>query len=243
MSNGWISLHRQIWDNEIWDDKPFARGQAWIDLLLLVNHEPRKIVIGKSLVFVGRGSTVTSIRKLAERWGWSRTKVADFLNSLQSADMLKFKSDTKKTVLTIANYSFFQDCEKEKSHKNATEKPQKSTNNNDNNANKPIYAQNGFEEFWKAYPKKRSKQEALKSWNKLKPTQELYQQIISAVNGAKTSQEWLKDNGQYIPYPATWLNQGRWEDELTDDAKPKQRFIKTGVDDVGYDIGYWEEVC
>ena len=119
MSQGWISLHRQIWDNEIWQDKPFARGQAWIDLLLMVNHEPRKIVHGKSLVFVGRGSTITSIRKLADRWGWSRQKVSDFLDLCESLEMAKIKKDKKKTVITIANYSFFQDMD-------AIKKPQKS---------------------------------------------------------------------------------------------------------------------
>ena len=138
MKQGWISLHRQILDNELWDDKPFARGQAWIDLLLMVNHEPRKIVFGKSAVFVGRGSTITSIRKLAERWGWSRHKTDDFLDLLVSLRMAKIERDTKKTVITIANYNFFQDSQKEKSHQRATEEPPRDTNNNGNNENKEI---------------------------------------------------------------------------------------------------------
>lgn len=71
----------------------------------------------------------------------------------------------------------------------------------------------GFEEFWKIYPKKTGKQAALKSWSKLKPDKELTQRIIKAVEYQKTWEQWNRDGGQYIPNPSTWLNQGRWDDE------------------------------
>ena len=69
--------------------------------------------------------------------------------------------------------------------------------------------------FWTAYPKKVGKAAALKSWKKIKPTAELFDRILTAVEAAKNSQQWQKDGGQFIPHPATWLNQGRWDDELT----------------------------
>ena len=72
-----------------------------------------------------------------------------------------------------------------------------------------------FDEFWKLYPRKVGKAAALKSWKKIKPTAELFERILTAVEAAKNSQQWQKDGGQYIPHPATWLNQGRWDDELT----------------------------
>jgi len=136
MNTGWVSIHRQIWDNyEIWDDKPFSKGQAWIDLILLANHKDNEAIIDKKLVIVKRGQHITSLRKLGARWGWSRTKISDFLNALQSMDMLKIESDTKKTVLTIANYNKYQDEHLKKRHRNDTEVTPKSTNNNDNNVN------------------------------------------------------------------------------------------------------------
>ena len=79
MTKGWISVHRQIWNSWVWDDKPFSKGQAWIDLLLMANHEDRKVLIGNQLIIVKRGSFITSIRKLCDRWGWSNTKVRSFL--------------------------------------------------------------------------------------------------------------------------------------------------------------------
>jgi len=71
-----------------------------------------------------------------------------------------------------------------------------------------------FIEFWEDYPKKIGKGAAEKSYKKINPSQELQEKIIEAVKTAKQSQQWIRDNGQFIPNPATWLNQKRWEDEL-----------------------------
>lgn len=71
-----------------------------------------------------------------------------------------------------------------------------------------------FNEFWEEYPKKRAKEYARKAWMKLKPTEVLFNKIMTSVRAAKTSVDWTKDNGQFIPNPASWLNGGRWEDDL-----------------------------
>lgn len=71
----------------------------------------------------------------------------------------------------------------------------------------------GFDEFWASYPKKVGKQSALKSFAKAIKTVDL-QTLLTAIDRQKRSSQWSRDNGQYIPNPATWLNQGRWEDEL-----------------------------
>jgi DNA-binding transcriptional regulator YhcF (GntR family) len=71
-----------------------------------------------------------------------------------------------------------------------------------------------FEQFWIAYPKKVGKQDAIKSFNKIKPDDSQLKAMIEAVNRQKLSQQWQKDDGQYVPNPATWLNGRRWEDEI-----------------------------
>lgn len=78
-----------------------------------------------------------------------------------------------------------------------------------------------FDEFWAAYPKKVGKGEARKSWRKIKPDAELHRKILAAVEEAKRSEQWTREHGQYIPNPATWLNQSRWEDELTQKGVPE----------------------
>lgn len=69
-----------------------------------------------------------------------------------------------------------------------------------------------FMRFWQAYPKKKAKDAALKAWKKLKPNSELLKIILNALEQQKCSAQWQKDGGQFIPYPATWLNGKRWED-------------------------------
>lgn len=71
-----------------------------------------------------------------------------------------------------------------------------------------------FENFWQAYPKKKSKGEAEKAWSKITFVNGLYESIISKVELLKQSPDWQKDNGQWIPHPSTWLNRKGWEDEV-----------------------------
>ena len=69
-----------------------------------------------------------------------------------------------------------------------------------------------FEEFWKEYPRKVSKETARKKWLKLKPDEKLAYEIMQSLQLVKKSPQWVKDNGQFIPHPTTWLNQQRWND-------------------------------
>ncbi|MBQ2348887.1 MAG: hypothetical protein II388_11060 [Clostridia bacterium] len=108
MGKGWIKIDRQIQEHWIWTDKPFNKSAAWIDLILLANHETQKVNLREGLVTVRRGQFVTGIDKLAERWGWSRGKVYRFLKVLETEQMLKRKTNTYGTLLTIVNYGKFQ---------------------------------------------------------------------------------------------------------------------------------------
>ncbi len=71
-----------------------------------------------------------------------------------------------------------------------------------------------FRGFWRSYPRKQGKGAAEKAWEKIRPDGKMFEKILSAIDAAKRSMQWRRDNGQYIPNPATWLNQRRWEDEL-----------------------------
>ena len=79
---------------------------------------------------------------------------------------------------------------------------------------KPHTPYTGFDIFWIDYPKKVGMQSAIKAWNKLCPSYDLRQKILTALKQHKESPEWIKDGGQFIPHAATWLNQQRWKDEL-----------------------------
>jgi len=73
-----------------------------------------------------------------------------------------------------------------------------------------------FSLFWSAFPKKKAKGDAEKAFKKLNPDEGLMSTLLSAIEKAKKSDDWLKDGGKFIPHPATWLNGQRWEDEITE---------------------------
>ena len=106
---GWISIYRQIQEHWIWKSKePFDKRSAWIDLLLMVNYQKEKIEFDNTIVEVDKGQRITSLEKLANRWGWSRHKVSDFLNRLEQEHMLVQVRDKKKTLISIENYDKYQ---------------------------------------------------------------------------------------------------------------------------------------
>jgi DnaD/phage-associated family protein len=140
---GWISIHRQIRNHWIWQDRPFDKRSAWIDLLLSANHDDNKVLIGNILVDVNRGSFITSEVKLAERWGWTRKTVRCFLDVLIRDNMLTKKGTSKYTTVTIVNYGLYQlqgptkDTAKgqQRDSKGPALEQQRNTNNNVYNSN------------------------------------------------------------------------------------------------------------
>ena len=84
-----------------------------------------------------------------------------------------------------------------------------------------------FNKFWKLYPKKKSKEDAVKAWNKIKPNEELFNIIIAALKVVALSEDWAKDSGKYIPNAATWLNGKRWKDEETETPDRPHMFAKS----------------
>lgn len=168
MSQGYIKLHRQIMECSIWDiEEAYDKRSAWVELLLLANHKDKKTLFNNEMITIRRGQHLTSIRKLAERWGWSRGKVDRFLRLLENEQMVNTKRATNNILINIVNYDFYQHSEDEgratdgheTDHRRATDEPQTDTNNNDKNVKnekKDIYNAS-FEELWKIYAKKKDK--------------------------------------------------------------------------------------
>ena len=144
-SKGFILLHRTIQDHWIYDEKrTFSRYEAWLDLLMMVNHSDNKVMQDGELVTVKRGERITSIRELMNRWGWSNTKVNNFLKLCQEDNMIEcIVYPKKKTVIKIVNYEKWQGFGHSEQSEETTEKrqrkdtktTQKRINNNENNDN------------------------------------------------------------------------------------------------------------
>lgn len=70
-----------------------------------------------------------------------------------------------------------------------------------------------FELFWECYPKKKAKLDALKAWKQTENVRPEIEKILAALNEQCESSDWVRDGGQYIPYPASWLRGGHWDNE------------------------------
>lgn len=70
-----------------------------------------------------------------------------------------------------------------------------------------------FARFWQAYPKKVGKGKAESEFVKAKPDEALLTAMLSALTWQLQTPQWVREGGKYIPHPATWLHQHRWEDE------------------------------
>ena len=100
-------------------------------------------------------------------------------------------------------------------------------NENDNGISTSLDVPLSFNSFWAIYPKKVGKGAAEKAWSKIKAPSETIALITTALSWQVKSEQWTKDGGQFIPMPATYLNQKRWEDEPFSKAKIPAKKIET----------------
>ncbi len=107
-NNGWIKLHRKIFDNPMYFSEPFTRMQAWIDLLLLANHSGQYFYIRGNRIDVKRGEVAHSMESLAQRWKWSRGKVLRYISQLENSQMIVQQKSHVITKLSITNYNTYQ---------------------------------------------------------------------------------------------------------------------------------------
>lgn len=83
-----------------------------------------------------------------------------------------------------------------------------------------------FELFWKEYPKKIAKGNTEKWFSKNKPNKELVDKMILQIERFKDTKDWKKENGQFIPYPTSWLNAKMWEDEFETETEKEEKLDK-----------------
>lgn len=108
MNSGWIKLHRKIMENPSYHTEPFCRNMAWIDLLLLANHETGYFRVRGIKVTVKRGQVGFGIEKLGQRWGWSRGKVERYLTELEQDGQIVRQKNNVTTLLSIVSYEDYQ---------------------------------------------------------------------------------------------------------------------------------------
>lgn len=211
MQNGWIKLHRQIFDCWVWNDKPFSKGQAWVDLLLLANHQKEKIPFKNEIIAAERGTVYRSMLWLADRWGWSREKTRRFLSQLQSDGMVLVNATTHMTTITLVNYEIYQDLQptkpttdKQQGDSRADNKPTHTRKIKNDKNDKNTYTAE-FQSFWLVYPRKAEKTKAYKCFCARLKDGYSENEMLQA---AQTYAEWCrkeKIDEKFIKLPATFI--------------------------------------
>ena len=137
--SGFIYLWRNLSKHWLWQDKPFTKGQAWIDVLFECNHSEQKVLIKDKLILCKRGESLNSLETWGKRWGWNKSKVRRFLKLLKSDTMVELMPERKTTHLKVLYYDKYQNkrnaSETQATRKRNASETQVKLNNNDNNDN------------------------------------------------------------------------------------------------------------
>jgi hypothetical protein len=159
----------------------------------------------------GHSWVYNSVREWKKQFPfWSERTIFSILKKLRESGMLiaeqKSNNLWDKTLYYRLNYKFFESTITQILPNRLREDCVVSNKTDTNSDTNDL-----FDKFWKSYPRKIAKPSAIKAWKKLKVTEVILNQMISAIN----VQGLASRDQQYIPHPATWLNDRRWEDEIT----------------------------
>jgi hypothetical protein len=163
------------------------------------------------------GDFIFGLNKASKETNISVQSIRTLLDFLKTSQNLTIKSTNKFSIISIVKWDTYQTEETEINTQ--TNKPltnnQQTTNNKQEYKNKRNIYTSSFLQFYDAYPKHIGKEPAWKAWQKLNGECPPVETLIEKINQFKETPDWQKDNGQFIPHPATWLNQKRWNDEIT----------------------------
>jgi len=112
MHRGYVKLYRCMQDHYLWNETPYDKARAWIDLIMLANHKTGTLRKRGIKITVNRGQVGWSERELGDRWGWSRGKVKRFINELEDEHQIEQQNGPQNinvtSLITILNYEKYQ---------------------------------------------------------------------------------------------------------------------------------------
>jgi len=220
---GWIKLHRKILEWEWYDDHNTFR--LFIHCLLRANHKPKKWR-GKQ---IDRGQFITSLSHLSQELSGRHSKlsvrqVRTSLDKLILTGELTNNSTNKYRLITVNNYSLHQvndkQADKQVTSKRQTNDKQMTTNKKGKKVRMKetdIYS-SSFNSFWNDYPRKIGKRKAFGIW-KQRGLAKYLPEMLEFIKSAAKTKQW---SDGFIPYPATFLNGNRWEDDLESLGKQRE---------------------
>jgi hypothetical protein len=205
-------------------------ASLWLDHSLSTNEKVMLVEIG-SLEDDVRGCYATNAH-FAEFFGLSVSRVSEIISGLAERGLIKIDQiregkrvverrirlsnpfDKPKTPSENAENPFGKGGEPPSENTKGSNTPMSNTKRIKDSCAPGAEIEAAFDQFWKLYPKKKSRKEALKAWSKLNPDADLQAVLITALANHCASRDWTKEGGQFIPNAANWLNGERWHDVL-----------------------------
>ena len=179
------------------------------------------------------GETLKSLETLAKETNLSVQNIRTAISNLKSTGDLTERQHGKHRILKLINFMRYQDTNRD-SNNNLTGIQQGS--NSKSTVDKEVKKERkkervhrctreNFKTFWEEYPRRESRQRALALFIKI-PLVE-FDSILKGLSHYKSSEQWIRDGGKFIPHASTWLNQERWKDDL---SPPTPKEIPSALD-------------
>lgn len=214
MHRGFVRLWRMSLDSPVWENPKLWR--LWTYCLLRASYKPRQVLLSGQAVDLAPGELPFTLRNAARDTGLSFREVRTCLALAERLGLLARRTAGRCSVLGIPDWARLQHCLDE----DLPAEPNRKTRAGKKPAKEqdPVPAGREFERFWAAYPRKVGRREAAAAFERLRLVLPPGEELLAVIERHKRSHQWQRDNGQFIPNPATWLRQGRWED--APDAEP-----------------------
>lgn len=219
---GWIKLYHQIQDSYVWRDPRLL--QLWIWCLLRANHKPTKVLIGGESVDVPAGSFLTGRAAGAAALRMPQSTFWRLSHELKKLGNLDIISDSRKSLYVVQNWGLYQGAGQQLDSKWTTngqpvdtDKKKNKTKDKRTVQDHAVSTASDFDRFWKAYPNRVGKVKAHEAFIKALGTVTA-DRMIEAIEAQIRDRELKARRKQFVPawkHPATWLNQGCWDDEVS----------------------------
>jgi hypothetical protein len=223
---GVFAVDRGVFDHPIFAPEPYTEREAWLWLISAAVWKDTRARVGRHIIELRRGQCAFALRFLAGKWKWAESRVRRFLKRLETDAMIVVSATREATQVTICNYDRYafgrrnSDAQNDAQTDEPPTHPRRKEEEGKELNKKGTRAAPGdspeFEEFWKAYPKR-------KGSNPKHPAKLIFlsavkagtdpKQIIAAVR-AGIGYDADNIGSQFIPRADKWLRQKSYQDYL-----------------------------
>jgi len=188
------------------------------------SYQQKEYLFNNQIHTLEPGQFIVGRKTIKRETGISETTIERILSCFESEHQIGQQKNNKFRIITILNWDKYQVDGQQNGH----ETDNKRTTNGHladtikkekkEKKEKNIYTSD-FLSFYNSYPKRIGRDAAWKAWQNCNGRRPNLVDLIQAIENQKKSENWTKENGKYIPHPSTWLNQGRWADEVKVEEK------------------------